>query len=347
VASFALLWLISLDAYYFSAFAASTHNASYAIGVMCAAVFFLLPPAVFLPVLGLNHGFYCARLLLLAHDAGRKVAAPLIDGTVCMAVAGLGSWFLFHAARENFLKERIIVKRNEALAASNEKLREIMAIAAHDLRSPLLGVRDLLALGRSESTVADGSRLGRILDQAVATCGGLVRLVSRLVEAHAAEEAQGQLPLVAQDLGAACTAAVERLRATAEAKGQRIALALPDEAATAKADATALAQVLENLLGNALKFSPRDSQVELALAAAGDGAWQIKVRDAGPGVPAEERAQLGRKFFRGSPRPTGGESSTGLGLHIVKTLTEAMGGRVSYAPGEAGGSVFRIELPRG
>ncbi len=335
VAGYALAWLASLDAYYFSAFAAGTHNASYAIGAIGATVFFLLPPRIFFPLLALNHAFYCGRLLLLAHVGGRKVAAPLIDGTVCVAIAGLASWFLYHAARENFFKTR-------ALAKSNDELREVMAIAAHDLRSPLLDVRNLLSLARREPGAAQGA-LPRMLTLATDACGAMVRLVSRLVEAHEAE-AGGTLTLAPLDAREACRAVAERLRPSADVKRQRLALTLPDAPAFVRADAGALDRVLENLAGNALKFSPAGATVEIVLVATAHGAWRIDVHDDGPGVPEAERAQLWQKFHRGSARPTNGEASTGLGLFIVKTLSDAMGGRVSYVAREPRGSVFRVEL---
>src|SRR5262249_52619073 len=148
--------------------------------------------------------------------------------------------------------------------------------------------------------------------------------VSRLIEAHASEETP--LRLTACDLRTHCRAAADRGQSAATGKQQRIVLTLPEQAAVGRADAIALDRVVENLLGNALKFSPAGATVEIVVIGRGKGGWRIEVRDEGPGVPAEEEPRLWQKFHRGSARPTGGESSTGLGLFIVKTLADAMGG---------------------
>jgi signal transduction histidine kinase len=334
VVAYVIVWLVSLDGYFFVVFSLGTHNASYAIGVTGAAVFFVLAPRWLLPILAVNHAYYCARLLAVTHVT-LQLAPPLIDGTVCVAVSALGSWFLYHAARENFLKTR-------ALASTNAELREVMAIAAHDLRSPLLGLRDLLGLARREPA-AEGGKLARVLDLATESCTAMVRLVSRLVDSHAAEEAIDRLQLRPHDLREACAAAAARQQIVADAKRQHLVVTVPPQPLVARIDPATLAQVIDNLLGNALKFSAAEATVELALVADGSMA-RIEVRDTGPGVPADERDRLFQKFSRGSARPTGNESSTGLGLHIVKTLTEAMDGKATHTPRVPTGSIFGVEF---
>ena len=140
------------------------------------------------------------------------------------------------------------------------------------------------------------------------------------------------------DLGKATRSVTERLRKAAEAK--QIALGFHGEnACIVRADDLALEQVLENLVSNAIKFTPRNGSVEVTVKA-GDGFAEARVADTGPGVSESERPRLFRKFSRLSAQPTGGESSHGLGLMMVKYLTEAMNGTVRHEPRAGGGSLF-------
>jgi signal transduction histidine kinase len=130
---------------------------------------------------------------------------------------------------------------------------------------------------------------------------------------------------------------------------------LPSAAVFAQADQTMLFTVLENLLSNALKFSPSHTTVTLGIQAGDDNAddakneavgCRIVVRDEGPGLSDNDKIKLFGKFARLSARPTNGEHSTGLGLSIVKKMVEVMGGRV-WCESEAGkGATFIVELPR-
>lgn len=340
------------DYYNLSALPTTGQTGSYILGVVAVGVLVMLPPRIFLPLLLGNHAFYLAGVAVTeARPSVRMLAA--MDGTAGVLVAGLAAWLLFSARWSEYQRERLLARSNADLARMNAEMNDLMAIAAHDLRSPLEGVKRLLGVMRVR-TEWSREQIERAVDICLESCGGMVAFVGRLLDAHAVEEAaarQGRA-LVTRDLRTDCATATERVRAAAERKGQRIVVSSADGAegpALVRADAMALAQVLENLLSNAVKFSPAGATVECVVAAAGDR-WCIEVRDEGPGVPEAERADLFQKFHRGSARPTAGESSSGLGLFIVKTLTEAMGGQVRHAPraeGNGSGAVFRVELPRG
>lgn len=105
-----------------------------------------------------------------------------------------------------------------------------------------------------------------------------------------------------------------------------------------------MAQVFDNLLSNAIKFTPADSAVRVALHREGDKAV-FSVSDEGPGIKAEERELLFESFRKLSARPTGGESSTGLGLTIVNRIVTAHGGSVWVDDAPASGATFHVSLP--
>ena len=104
-----------------------------------------------------------------------------------------------------------------------------------------------------------------------------------------------------------------------------------------------MTQIVENFLSNAIKYSPRGRAVTIKLAHH-EGTVTLEVHDEGPGLSEEDQAKLFRKFTRLTPRPTGDESSNGLGLSIVKRLAECMGGRVGCRSQLGKGSVFWVSL---
>ena len=128
------------------------------------------------------------------------------------------------------------------------------------------------------------------------------------------------------------------------ASKKQIGIRLDGSPVVVTGDPGAIEQVVENVVSNAVKFSPHGSTVVVRVALDG-GAGLVDVEDEGPGVTEADRARLFAKFARLSARPTGGESSTGLGLSIVKTLTEAMGGQVSLESPPGRGARFRVRLP--
>ena len=128
----------------------------------------------------------------------------------------------------------------------------------------------------------------------------------------------------------------------AQAKGLRVAI--DARAATLQADPDKLRSIFDNLIGNAVKFTPAGGSVSVLARSSGDQAL-IDVIDSGPGVPAEEREAIFDSFFRG-PRAAGARvEGSGLGLAIAREFVEAHGGRISVLA-EARGGHFRVALPR-
>jgi signal transduction histidine kinase len=248
-----------------------------------------------------------------------------------------------HARRLNAELERA----NAELARLNVEKNEFMAVAAHDLRAPLGVVRGLLELLR-EGRVAAPEQRDAVLRQALGETGRMHALVENYLGAHAAES--GALPVRREpvDLGAVARELAARHRGVAAGQGQALTTDAPAGRVRVEADPALLAQVGDNFVTNALKFSPAGAAVRIELLAApGGGVARLAVVDEGPGVTPEEQGRLFRKFSRGTARPTGGESSAGLGLATARRLAEAMGGRVGCESPVAGGrgACFWIELP--
>jgi signal transduction histidine kinase len=309
--------------------------------LLVVAVAYVIPPRLILPAYALVHAAYVGALLGGEFDARFRLAS-LTDGTLGVMFAAAVSWLLHRAKWNDFLKERTIAAQNRELGRRNAEMKELMAIAAHDLRSPLQGLDNVLELAGGLVDPA-AARLRQALGEGRESCRRMLSLVTRLLDAHAAEHQRGGAARC--DAAAAFGAAVQRHRAAAEARGVTLRGVLPSGPAPVAIGAEALAQVLDNLIGNALKFAPAGSVVEVALMAVADG-WAGEVRDEGPGVPAEEQVELFGKFRRGANTPAGGEAGFGLGLFIVRQLLVSSGGEVSYADRAPRGAIFRVTLPQ-
>ena len=109
-------------------------------------------------------------------------------------------------------------------------------------------------------------------------------------------------------------------------------------------DANRMGQVIDNLLGNAIKFSPPEKDIHVRLAAKGEMA-RFSVTDEGPGISREERGRLFEHFQKLSPRPTGGENSSGLGLAIARRIVEEHHGNIEVESEPGSGSTFIVEIP--
>jgi signal transduction histidine kinase len=329
VLAFLVLVLAFMDEYYFLLLGSDGHTAAYALGVITIGVLLLLPPPVFIIALVTNHAVYCILLAGLPHEVRVR---GILDGSAAVLVSILAATFLYRAKINDLAQQRVIVERSRELQLRNEEMEEVMAITAHDLRSPLQGVKHLLDFA---TPLGGPERLTAALGMASKSCGEMLALIARLLDAHAANP---ENKLVHEDLRPHFEAAAERARPLATAKNLRLDFRLPSTPAVASLEPGSLAQVLDNLLGNAVKFSPGGAAVTLELFG-GDQTWCAEIRDEGPGIPDGERESIFTKFHKGESA----ESGSGLGLFIVRKLMDSMRGSVRCVPREHG-AIFRLEF---
>jgi signal transduction histidine kinase len=273
-----------------------------------------------------------------------KVAA-----VIATLAVGVFLLVLFHnrrlaveLAQRRRIQAELEQTRDQLVKASHEK-SELLHMVAHDLRSPLTGIQLAVEALHFDPPLAPAELLsaGRHIGGAAAQ---MTRLINDLLSAQNVEAGHFSLNYAKGDAVQLAQAAATALQAAAHHKRITIAVLAP-EAIMLTTDFVALQQVVDNLLSNALKYSPPGSRVELAASATATH-FRLEVRDQGPGVKSEEREKIFEKFGRGSAQPTQGEDSVGLGLWIVRRFVVALNGTVRCETGLRGlGSVFVVEVP--
>ncbi len=239
--------------------------------------------------------------------------------------------------------KRLMDERNQTISNLKmmQEIRErFFRIAAHDLKGPLSNIRlasHILRLHTQEMPVAQDT-----LDALSMSLEKMQEVINDFLDTAAIQTGKLELRLDCVPMERLAWDVFMQYEAAAERKGIR--LDSNGVKGAAQMDFARMCQVLANLLSNAIKYSPRDSTVTLA-SEERDGKLMIYVADQGPGIPEAERSKLFREFSRLSTRPTGGESSTGLGLWIVKHLVELHHGEVGVECPPQGGSVFWVSLP--
>jgi two-component system, sensor histidine kinase and response regulator len=243
------------------------------------------------------------------------------------------------------------VRTQLALKSARDQLKqlaedkdELLGILAHDLKNYLGGINMSAALiNRQVERFKDG-RLTQLSDNLVRSSAQAMAFVKEFL-ANSAMDHVFTLKLTAASLNKIAAATVQQYQEAARQKEIEIKTDFPAEAVAALADVSCLDQVLDNLISNALKFSPPGRHIFISVRSAANHAECI-IRDDGPGFTVEDKARMFRRYGRLSARPTGGEPSTGLGLSIVRKLVQAMNGELLCESNPGQGATFTIRLPR-
>jgi two-component system, sensor histidine kinase and response regulator len=243
------------------------------------------------------------------------------------------------------------VRTQLALKTARDQLKqlaedkdELLGILAHDLKNYLGGINMSAELISGQIEGFNNERLTQLTDNMVRSSALAMAFVKEFLANSATDHGFVLKPIVV-NLTEIAIAAVGQYQEAARRKKIKIQADFPPEAVIARADVSALDQILDNLISNALKFSPPDKRIFISVRRAGSRAECI-VRDEGPGFTAEDKEKMFRRYGRLSARPTGGEPSTGLGLSIVRKLVQAMGGELLCESNPGQGAIFTIRLPR-
>jgi two-component system, OmpR family, sensor kinase len=239
--------------------------------------------------------------------------------------------------------QRTLTKNNIELAELNELKNHFLGVAAHDLRNPLANMLLLLEY-LLEDRDSFSERQYEYLSHINDTCEFLSDLVEELLDVSIIESGQVELNLDEADLVRLVGENLETNSLMADRK--RIGLRFEPRLETAPVciDRNKLEQVMNNIISNGVKFSHPDTEITVALRKSGSD-FEIRVRDQGQGIRAEELPRLFHPFRKTGTTPTAGEKSTGLGLYIVKRIVEAHGGTIRVESEFGAGSTFTITLP--
>jgi two-component system phosphate regulon sensor histidine kinase PhoR len=230
-----------------------------------------------------------------------------------------------------------------ALKRLEQARREFVANVSHELRTPLTAIKGyaetLLHGGLADPDSA--AEFVRVIDRHAER---LRLLIEDLLDLAAVEQGRARLDLLPTSAAEAAAQAVAVVRPAAEAKRQTLRIDVPESLPDCLADRDRLAQVLINLLDNAIKFTPAGGDIGIEAHANGDR-LEIAVRDTGPGIPPEDLGRIFERFYRVERSRDRREGGTGLGLAIAKHLVQAMDGSLEASSAPGAGSTFRVTLP--
>jgi signal transduction histidine kinase len=220
---------------------------------------------------------------------------------------------------------------------------EFIATASHELRTPLTSILGYLEALREGDAGELAPEQERFLEVIARNGDRLRHLVDDLLDVARADAGRLALAMAEVDLSEVVAEASEAARPVAVERGIDLSVAAPPGALVV-GDRRRLGQVVDNLVSNALKFTPPGGSVSVTVVADGD-AMACEVSDTGVGIPEAEQERLFERFYRGSRASADAVQGTGLGLAIAKMIVESHGGRIALTSEEGRGTRVRITLP--
>jgi PAS domain S-box-containing protein len=261
---------------------------------------------------------------------------------VCTKLAdGVAFWFMDVTARKH--AEQRLQAQTEALRVADQRKDEFLAVLAHELRNPLAPLKTALRILEREPLSGRGQQALQI---GVRQTGLLARLVDDLLEVSRITRGKIELRIERFPVQRVIGEVVQSTAAAFEERAQRLVVDLPDEPVRVDADPVRLAQIVDNLLSNASKYTDRGGGITLTVREAAEGVV-LAVRDAGVGIAPENLQRVFELFTQVDTSMARAGGGLGIGLALVRQLAEMHGGHVrADSDGPGHGSTFTVVLPR-
>lgn len=231
----------------------------------------------------------------------------------------------------------------QVLELNNEK-NEFLGIAAHDLKNPLMAIKGFGSIIRNDENLSR-NQLSEFAGDIVQSSERMFDIITSLLDINKIEEGRVEIKYEKVSTTEFVKTILVQNSESASKKNISINFAEPHPDIYLETDRDLVLQIFDNILSNAIKFSPIDKSIEIRIGNEGDFT-SIVVKDNGPGISDEDQLKLFKKFAKLSARPTGGENSTGLGLSIAKKITEILGGDILVSSKLGEGAEFKIILPK-
>jgi len=253
----------------------------------------------------------------------------------------------FYANLEEKIVQRTqeLQQKNAALLKLDRERKEFLAIAAHDLKNPLSAIQGLAGLIIGDYDMLAKSEVTEMVNMILISSKQMFEIVNNLLEVNVIESDKIKISLQEVNILPKLQVLVNSYVVQAQAKNITINFIHQKEDYYAWVDSYVIQRVFDNLISNALKYSPFDKNIYIRLTQSANTV-SCEIQDEGPGLSETDQNKLFGKFSRLTPAPTGQENSTGLGLFIVKQLVEAMKGKVWCESQLGKGASFMVEFSK-
>ena len=277
-------------------------------------------------------------------EASRGLAEGDLARRVPTDAATAGSLELTELALQFNAMANRVQESVDIIRRDRDRGRDFLADVSHELRTPIAALRTFNELLR-ERVGEDPDARAEFIEASGVQLERLDWLAQNLLELSKLDSGLVLLDLRPDDLRATVEQAVEQAETAARRRGVDLAIHLTEHPLRIRHDPVRVGQVVANLVGNAIKFTPRGGRIAVDVVATPDGA-RIEVADTGVGIPPEELPRIFERFYRGTRANEARGSGSGLGLAIVRSIVEMHGGSVTVESRLGAGSTFTVTLPR-